>query len=149
MTRNARRFSGRALLTAILGASVLSGCAATTYDESIASSTTDLAVAVSVPTGTTEDLLRTLATEMTGLSEYIGPDRTGRTPDGKTERITLIESLWDAARTEVTATDAEAADAIGRMVALARTAVERNRPADADKAARFAGQVIDQLLAPS
>jgi hypothetical protein len=32
------------------------------------------------------------------------------------------------------------------MVALARTAVERNRPADADKAARFAGVVIEQYL---
>ena len=41
---------------------------------------------------------------------------------------------------------AESAESIGRMVDLARTAVERNRPADADKAAKFAGTVIDQLL---
>ena len=86
---------------------------------------------------------------MNGLSVLIGPDSSGRTPEGKNEQIDLIGALWDAVRDELTASDSEAADAVGRMVALARTAVERNRPADADKAARFAGQVIDQYLGSS
>jgi hypothetical protein len=38
------------------------------------------------------------------------------------------------------------AESLGRMVDLARTAVERNRPADADKAAKFASEVIREYL---
>lgn len=133
------------LIGCLAGAVLLTSCAATTFDESIATSTT-MAVQSTMPTGTTDELLQQLSTALNGLSVLIGPDSSGRTPAGKNERIRLIETLWDAVRTDITSSDAEAADAIGRMVALARTAVDRNRPADADKAARFAGQVIGQYL---
>lgn len=128
-------------------ASITTSCGATTFDESIA--TTSVVTAESsttVPTGTTQELLDNLAVAMSGLSGLIGPDSSGRTPAGKNERIVTIEALWKAVQPAVVSSDAEAADAIGRMVDLARTAVERNRPADADKAARFAGQVIDKFL---
>lgn len=122
-------------------------CGATTFDESIATTSEVTApIATTVPTGTTRELLDNLAVAMNGLSGLIGPDSSGRTPSGKKERIVTIEALWKAAQPAVASSDAEAADAIGRMVDLAKTAVERNRPADADKAARFAGQVIDKFL---
>lgn len=128
-------------------ASVITSCGATTFDESIATtSVATVPTSTTVPTGTTEELLSNLAVAMSGLSGLIGPDSSGRTPAGKNERIVTIEALWNAVQPAVTSSDAEAADAIGRMVDLARTAVERNRPADADKAARFAGQVIDKFL---
>ena len=41
----------------------------------------------------------------------------------------------------------DGAETIGRMIDLATLAVERNRPADADKAAKFARIVIDEYLA--
>jgi hypothetical protein len=127
--------------------STVSACAATTYDATIASSSsTDVSVVVTVPTGTTEELLLGLTSALKGLSGLIGPDSSGRTPAGKNEQLDLIEALWDAVQSDVTAADPDAADSIGRMVALAQNAVERNRPADADKAARFAGQVIDTYL---
>lgn len=135
----------RATACGLAAVAILSSCAATTYDESIATSTS-VATTSTIPTGTTEELLRNLSTAMNGLSTLIGPDKSGRTPDGKRDQIRLIEALWDAVQTDVTSSDPDAADALGRMVALARTAVERNRPADADKAARFAGQVIDKYL---
>lgn len=144
------RRSSRCRVTAIVGAlslagGVISACGSTTYDTSI-TTTTFVATTTTIPTGTTEDLLRRLTTAMNGLSVLIGPDSSGRSPGGKTQQLGVIEALWDAARLNVTETDPDAADAIGRMVALARTAVERSRPADADKAARFAGQVIEDYL---
>lgn len=135
----------RNLFAAVIATAVLSGCAATTYDASLAS-TTVVATTTTVPTGTTDELLRRLADSLTGLSDFIGPDPSGAVRSGKTERLALIVALWHAVETDLTATDANAADAIGRMVALAQTAVDRNRPADADKAARFAGQVIEDYL---
>lgn len=135
-----------ALLVAPL---ITSACAATTYDAALAPDSTTVVPTFTVPTGTTRDLLRELSTAMNGLSILIGPNPSGRSPAGKNERITEIEALWNAAQLDVTSADPEAADAIGRMVTLARTAVERNRPADADKAARFAGQVIDDYLSTS
>ena len=135
----------RELVAALLATAVLSGCAATTYDASLAT-TSVVATTTTVPTGSTDDLLRRLADSLTGLSDFIGPDPSGAIRSGKTERLALIVALWHAVETDLTATDAHAADAIGRMVALAQTAVDRNRPADADKAARFAGQVIEDYL---
>jgi hypothetical protein len=141
-----RRRACAGLVIAVL-AWITTSCGATTYDESIATtSVVSAPTSTTVPTGTTQELLGTLAVAMDGLSGLIGPDSSGRTPAGKNERIVTIEALWKAVEPAVAASDAEAADAIGRMVELAKTAVERNRPADADKAARFAGQVIDKFL---
>lgn len=134
-------------LVGVVAISTMSACGATTYDATIASSSsTEVTVVVTAPTGTTEELLLALTSALNGLSGLIGPDSSGRTPAGKNEQLDTIEALWDAVQSDVTATDPDAADAIGRMVALAQTAVDRNRPADADKAARFAGQVIDSYL---
>lgn len=146
--RHVMSHRSRALIAvaAVSAASVVSACGATTYDASIATTSTDVTVPFTVPAGTTEELLQDLATAMSALSGLIGPDSSGRTPAGKNDQIVVIEALWDAVQTDVTTADPDAADAIGRMVALAQTAVERNRPADADKAARFAGQVIDKFL---
>lgn len=136
----------RALLPLMIATSaVLSSCGATVYDESLAASTT-VAPTTTEPVGTVDDLLIRLSTAMGSLSTLIGPDQSGKTPAGRGEQIALIEAIWSAVENEVMDLDPAAADSLERMVALAQTAVERNRPADADKAARFAGQVIDDFL---
>ena len=124
----------------------LSSCGVTTYEADVtvpAAETTS----TTLPSGTADELLPRLAAAMNSLSSYIGPDAGQNTPAGKHEILESIDDLWDAARDEVTAANPDAADTITRMVDLAHTAVERNRPADADKAAKFATQVIDGLLA--
>lgn len=137
--------SGRLALL-IVGLASFAGCAPTTYDSSVATSTS-AAPTTTVPSGSVEELLDRLSGTMGSLSGYIGPDESGRTPAGKMEVLALIETLWSEVREAVLENDPDAGDSLERMVALARTAVERNRPADADKAARFAGQVIDDYLA--
>ena len=122
----------------------LSSCAPTTYETS--ATTTAVAAATTLPSGPASELLPRLSASMLSLSSYIGPNSSGSTASGKEAVLAEIEALWNAAETEVTALSTESAESIGRMVDLARTAVERNRPADADKAAKFAGTVIDELL---
>ncbi len=122
----------------------LSSCAPTTYETSAA--TTAVAATTTLPSGPASELLPRLSASMLSLSSYIGPNSSGSTASGKEAVLAEIEALWNAAETEVTALSPESAESIGRMVDLARTAVERNRPADADKAAKFAGTVIDELL---
>lgn len=139
--------SGR-LRAGVIALCTLASCAPTTYDASIATSTS-IAPTTTEPEGTVEELLGRLSVAMSSLSGYIGPDQSGRTPSGKNEQLGLIESLWSVVREVVLADDSDAGESLERMVALARTAVERNRPADADKAARFAGQVIDDYLGRS
>ena len=139
---NARTLSAALTALAITGSVA---CAPTTYDTSVSTSSTS-APTTTRPSGSVDELLRRLVSAMGDLSTYIGPDRSGRTPAGKSEQLALIEALWSAVETEVTSDDSAVADSLGRMVELARTAVERNRPADADKAARFAGQVVEEYL---
>lgn len=122
----------------------LSSCAPTTYETS--ATTTAVAATTTLPSGPASELLPRLSAAMLSLSSYIGPNSSGSTASGKEAVLAEIEALWNAAETEVTALSPESAESIGRMVDLARTAVERNRPADADKAAKFAGTVIDELL---
>jgi hypothetical protein len=99
-----------------------------------------------LPTGTVEELLPRLVEAMLGLSSLIGPNQSGRTKSGKADQLALINQLWNAAETELITVDPVAAESLGRLVDLSNTAVTANHPADADKAARFAGQVVDNYL---
>jgi hypothetical protein len=127
----------------VAGALVLSACGATVYDES-AATTTMAATTTTLPTGTAAELLPRLVAAMSNLSILIGPVPDDLRPDGdKRRQLAEIEALWDAVEREVTADDPETAETLTRMVDLARQAVEKNRPADADKAAKFAAQVVN------
>lgn len=125
---------------------VLTACGATTYDESRSTTVPAETSVAPLPSGGTVELLVALETELEKLSSFIGPrpDDVPR-PDGtKRTQLDYIERIWAAVEADIV--DLEALDSLSRMIDLARTAVERNRPADADKAAKFAGQVIDSLL---
>lgn len=127
----------------VAGALVLSACGATVYDES-AATTTMAATTTTLPAGTAAELLPRLVAAMSNLSILIGPVPDDLRPEGdKRRQLAEIEALWDAVEREVTADDPETAETLTRMVDLARQAVEKNRPADADKAAKFAAQVVN------
>ena len=123
----------------------LVGCAPTTYDASEGTTIPSL-VTTTLPSGPASELLPRLSEAMKSLSSYIGPNASGKTAAGKNDVLAEIEVLWSAVETEVSDSSPGTAESLGRMVDLARTAVERNRPADADKAAKFAGEVIREYL---
>lgn len=124
------------------GALLLSACGATVYDES-AATTTVVVTTTTLPTGTAAELLPRLVESLSDLSILIGPVPDTLRPEGdKRRQLAEIEALWAAVEYEVNADDPDTADTLARMVELARIAVERNRPADADKAAKFAAQAV-------
>jgi hypothetical protein len=135
----------RSSVIAFVVMAALPACSPTTFDSS-ATTTVAPVSTTTLPSGPASELLPRLRDTMLTLSSYIGPGPDGSTKSGKNEVLAEIEALWSAAETEVVSMSAESAESIGRMVDLARTAVERNRPADADKAAKYAGAVIDDLL---
>lgn len=134
-------------MTVSLCALSISACGATTYDNTAGTTVPPINTnTTTLPSGTVEELLPRLVTAMTGLSSLIGPNDSGRTKPGKADQLALINALWNAAETELITIDPVAAESLGRLVDLSNTAVIANRPADADKAARFAGQVVDNFL---
>ena len=54
--------------------------------------------------------------------------------EGETEALARIEELWGGLRPEVARERPELLDGFEAVIGLARRAVERRRPADADKA---------------
>ena len=137
----------RRSIALVAGTLVLSACGATVYDES-AATTTVVATTTTLPSGTAPELLPRLVSALSDLSILIGPIPDELRPDGdKRRQLAEIEALWAAVEREVTADDAETAETLTRMVGLARQAVEKNRPADADKAAKFSAQVVNAYLA--
>lgn len=127
---------------------VVTACGATTFDETVAT-TTIVATTTTLPEGTADELLPRLVTGLSDLSLLIGPVPAGfdRGDIDKRSRLAEIEALWAAVEREVVADDPDTADAIVRMLDLARLAVERSRPADADKAAKFVADLVRDYLA--
>jgi hypothetical protein len=135
------------LIGLLLATLVISTGCATTYDRTAGTTVAPInASTTTLPSGTVEELLPRLIEAMTGLSSLIGPNQSGRTKAGKADQLALINALWNAAETDLILVDPVAAESIGRLVDLSNNALITNRPADADKAARFAGQVVDNFL---
>ena len=139
-----RRPRGRSLVAATLGAVLalaVSGCAATTFDESLATTaTTAAATTTTLPTGTAAELLPRLVDEAASLSGVMideGDDRA------VAERIT---ALWDAAKPEVARTRLDLIASFDAAVALVQKAVDFSRAADADKASKNIVALVDAYL---
>lgn len=62
-----------------------------------------------------------------------------------TKHLDQINLINDAVRPKIVELSDQLAADFDRVVALARSSVERNRPADADKALRFLPFIIDSL----
>ena len=125
--------------------SLLSGCATTinesaptTLADNVVTETTTLTVDQQL---STEELLIQMLTTVNALSEAMQKsDR--QTASKKVDQILLISN---AVRPKIlTLSDQLAAD-FDRVIELAKSSVERNRPADADKALRFLPLIIDSL----
>lgn len=132
----------------LLGVAVaLSACASTVVevDSSGPTERTDENGSVeTVPTttlpivGTTGELLAEMATDMSRLSAQIA--------DKGDEQATLrrITAIWAVAQPDVEANRRDLAGGIQTTVDMARNAVVRIRPADADKAFQILTNLVDR-----
>jgi hypothetical protein len=116
----------------------LAGCA-TTYDSTLVQDTSP-ATTTTLPSGRAADLLPRLEDEAIGLSAVM-------IDGGDDEAVSeQIESLWTAARPEVTSSRPDLVDGFDQNVALVAKAVRFKRAADADKAANNLSMLIAAYL---
>jgi hypothetical protein len=102
-----------------------------TIEETIA--TTTIAI-----TGTPAELLPEMAVEMSRLSAQVAEDG-----DAEIATLAKIVGMWAAAESQVRATRPELVSSIQTTVEMATSAVERKRPADADKAFSLLTNLVD------
>jgi hypothetical protein len=93
--------------------------------------------------GSAADLLPEIGIDMSRLSAEIAGD------GDEDVTIARIERTWAAIEPEVEATRPELVNGIQATVDMARTAVDANRPADADKAFSILNDLIDNFTGDS
>lgn len=134
-----RRFHARAIVAVV--ATMTMGASCSVDDGASRSDEPPESVApTTLPAGTPAELLPRLVTTLQAVAEAIIDDA---------DQVALLaeaEALWAASEPEVAAEDTTSAEEMEGMMDLARRAVERRRPADADKAAKFLDLLVDHYL---
>ncbi len=107
----------------------LSACRPTSYNSS-ADTTLPASTSSTLPTGALHDLLPRMQREVDGLSALVV---TGK---GDRESATRIEQYWAAIQPEVAKSWPDLVEDFDFAVRLCRSAADRRRPANADRAAK-------------
>jgi hypothetical protein len=124
---------------AIVAMSSLSACATTIVDT--APTTTLVPPTTVVPTGTENELFAQLQTTSGELSKAIS-DSNGSLAKTK---LAEIQEIWKVLQPQIADRGDQFVQDMQRIIDLAISSVERNRPADADKSLRFLSLVIETL----
>jgi hypothetical protein len=124
---------------AVVAMSSLSACATTIVDT--APTTTLVPPTTVVPTGTENELFAQLQTTSGELSKAIS-DSNGSLAKTK---LAEIQEIWKVLQPQIANRGDQFVQDMQRIIDLAVSSVERNRPADADKSLRFLSLVIETL----
>jgi hypothetical protein len=129
------------LLAVLATAGLAVGLAACGQSEVVPAQATTTTVAVdeAAPTGSPEELLAFVRDRSLELGLRIAEG-------GSREALEQIEQAWAAAGPGIEDVNGTAYRTVDSMVGLLRVAVERRRPADADKAARNIDAVYERLV---
>ncbi len=90
-------------------------------------------------TGSATDLLPEMSIEMSRLGLQVAEG------GGDDATLARIEQIWERIRPEIERDRPELINGLGATIVMARTAVERTRPADADKAFSLLTDLVDQF----
>jgi hypothetical protein len=126
-----------AAAVAMLGV-VVSACAPTTYDATLATTTTPSTT--TLPTGTAAELLEAILNEVEDLGRRVAEN------DADTLAVERIEQLWAGIADEVTAARPDLAEDFDFVITRCRLAVDRQRPADADRAYKNLVVLVDEYV---
>ena len=132
-----KRFAGLSL--SVMATLALSACATTIIDT--APTTTLVAPTTVVPSGTAEELFPLLQRTIAEMSKAISDSNGGV---AKT-KLAEVREIWKVLQPQITERGDQFVQDLQRIIHLAASSVERNRPADADKALRFLSLVIETL----
>lgn len=130
----------------IVTAAVLSSCATVINDTANtepAQDTVATVVATTIPSGDITSLLSQLVASANGLGEAIASQNN----DQAREQAASALAIWTVLQPQLIDSGIDVVEDIDRMVELIQTAVERKRPADADKAFRFISIIAEEIPA--
>lgn len=123
----------------VVCAGVLSSCSTTILDTINSTTTSSVVTTTTIPTGDIPALLGQLLRNTEGLgSAIVAKDKAVTT-----EKLRNVESIWIALEPQLLELPNDLATDIERIVNLVRSAVDKKRPADADKALRFVSLIVD------
>jgi|LakMenEpi03Aug12_release.lakeMendotaPanAssembly.Ray.scaffolds.fasta_scaffold191620_1 hypothetical protein len=123
---------------------VLPACSTVINDSSTTDApedTTPVVVTTTIPTGDITSLLAQLVSTANGLGEAIA----NRQNDQARQQASDALAIWSALQPQLLDTGIDVVEDIDRMVELMQTAVDRKRPADADKAYRFISLIAQEI----
>lgn len=126
---------------AILAVSLVSLTSCATTIINTAPTTTAVAPTTTLPSGTPDELFAQMQQTIALLSKALSESNKGVAK----VRLADIESIWSTLKPQVTERGDQFVQDIQRIVDLAISSVERNRPADADKSLRFLTLVMETL----
>ncbi len=118
----------------------LAACGPTTYDATAETTPPADAVTTTLPTGTAAELLPLMLAEVESLPLRV------MNADGDGAAATRIEQLWTAIQPEIQANDPDLIPDFEFVVRRCRQAADRNRPADADRAAKNLAALVAAYL---
>ena len=132
------RFTVRAVVV-VLCAGVLTSCSTTILDTINTTTTSSVVTTTTIPTGDIPALLGQLLASTEGLGSAIVAKDKAVTA----EKLRNVESIWVALKPQLLELPNDLATDVERIVNLVRSAVNKKRPADADKALRFVSLIVD------
>jgi hypothetical protein len=112
-----------------------------TADTDVAVDTSAPSAVTTLPQGDIESLLSQLVNSANGLGEAIANRQSARA----NQQAADAEAIWSVLQPQLIETGLDVVEDIDRMVELMQTAVDRRRPADADKAFRFISIIADEI----
>ncbi len=118
---------------------LLAGCSPTTYDAAVAT-TQPVATTMVAPTGDLAELLPAMRAEVAGLAEKVS------TGQGDRAAAARIEEYWAAIQPEIETEWPHLVGDFEFVVRLCREAADRNRPADADRAAKNLDALVTAIV---
>lgn len=128
----------------MVACAIAASSCATKYDTAMESTTTAPAsTTTTIPSGTLSDLFDEILAIGSGLGNDVA---TGKSADAR-EKLADIKATWEAIQPMITDRGSDLNADLQRLINLYITAVERKRPADADKATRFLRLAIEPVLA--
>ncbi len=132
--------SPRRLIVGVGALLALSACSPTTYNAADDTKPPAAATTTTLPAGTAAELLPRMLTEVQGLSTRVA------NADGAGAAATRIEQLWVAVQPEIEATQPDLVEDFEFVVRRCRSAADRKRPADADRAYKNLTSLVAAVL---
>ena len=123
----------------VLAMCSLAACSTTIVDT--APTTTLVPPTTVVPSGTATELFDQLQTTIGELSKAISDNDRAMAK----VKLAVIEEIWKVLEPQIAERGDQFIQDMQRIIDLAISSIERNRPADADKSLRFLSLVIETL----